>query len=294
MPLTNGGVEDNGKQKNMKKKFFMLVLAVMAFGMANARHTVRILAVGNSFSEDAIEQNLHEIASAAGVTMVVGNLYIPGCSLQRHVECSQTGAPDYRYRKTKADGTQTEAAHCRLDSALADEQWDYISIQQASHFSGDYSTYQPYMEQLVNHIRAHAKGKPRIVFHQTWAYASDSKHDGFRRYGNSQQQMYEAIVASTRQAIADLRPDKLVPAGTAIQNARTSSLGDHLNRDGYHLNLVYGRYTAACTWFEAITKKNVIGNSFTPQGITPLQKRIAQKAAHAAVKHPFEVTPIKD
>ncbi len=278
----------------MKKKFLTLALAFLTFGMANAKHPVRILAVGNSFSEDAIEQNLHEIGEAAGVTMVVGNLYIPGCSMQRHVECSQTGDLAYRYRKTKADGTQTEAAHCRLDSALTDEQWDYISIQQASHFSGDYSTYQPYMDQLVKYIRAHVKGKPRIVFHQTWAYASDSKHDGFRRYGNSQQQMYEAIVACTRRVIADLHPDILVPAGTAIQNARTSSLGDNLNRDGYHLNLIYGRYTAACAWFEAITKKSVIGNTFTPHGITPLQKRIAQKAAHAAVKHPFEVTPIKE
>ena len=272
----------------------MLALVFMAFGAASAKHTVRILAVGNSFSEDAIEQNLHEIAAAAGVTTVVGNLYIPGCSLQRHVECSQTGEPAYRYRKVKADGTQVEAPHCRLDSALADEQWDYISVQQASHFSGDYSTYQPYLEQLVSYIRAHVKGKPRIVFHQTWAYASDAKHDGFRRYGNSQQKMYDGIVASTRRVLADLHPDVLVPAGTAIQNARTSSLGDHLNRDGYHLNLVYGRYAAACTWFEAITKKSVIGNTFTPQGITPLQKRIAQEAAHAAVKHQFEVTKIKE
>ena len=272
----------------------MLALAFMAFGVASAKRTVRILAVGNSFSEDAIEQNLHEIASAAGVTTVVGNLYIPGCSLQRHVECSQTGTPAYRYRKTTADGKQIEAPHCRLDSALADEQWDYISVQQASHFSGDYSTYQPYLEQLVNYIRAHVKGKPRIVFHQTWAYSADAKHDGFRRYGNSQQRMYDGIVSCTRRVLADLHPDVLVPAGTAIQNARTSSLGDNLNRDGYHLNLIYGRYAAACTWFEAITKKSVIGNAFTPQGITPLQKRIAQEAAHAAVKHPFEVTKIKE
>lgn len=272
----------------------MLALAIMAFVEADAKRTVRILAVGNSFSEDAIEQNLHEIAAAAGVTAVVGNLYIPGCSLQRHVECSQTGAPAYRYRKIKADGTQVEAPHCALDSALADERWDYISIQQASHLSGDYSTYQPYMQQLVSYIRSHMKGKPRIVFHQTWAYAADSKHDGFRRYGNSQQQMYNAIIACTQRVLTDLHPDILVPAGTAIQNARTSVLGDTFNRDGYHLQLVYGRYTAACTWFEAITGKSVIGNTFTPQGITFLQKEIAQKAAHAAVKQPLAVTDISE
>lgn len=27
----------------------------------------------------------------------------------------------------------------------------------------------------------------------------------------------------------------IIPTGTAIQNARTSFVGDHMNRDGYHL-----------------------------------------------------------
>ena len=277
----------------MKKLFLLLALVVMAVGTACAKHTVRILAVGNSFSEDAIVQNLHEIAQAAGVTAVVGNLYIPGCSLERHIECAKSQAPAYRYRKTNAEGVMTVAAKCRLDSALADERWDYISVQQASHFSGDYSTYQPYLEQLVAYIKAHVKGKPRIVFHQTWAYSKDSNHDGFRRYGNSQEQMYQAIIDCSHRVVTDLKPDVLVPAGTAIQNARTSALGDSLNRDGYHLNLIYGRYTAACTWFEAITGKSVLGNAYTPKGITPQQKSIAQRAAHAAVKAPFKVTVIE-
>lgn len=277
----------------IKKLLLLLALVTMMVVTACAKHTVRILAVGNSFSEDAIEQNFHEIAQAAGVTTVVGNLFIGGCSLERHVECMNTQAPAYRYRKINADGVMIEAAKCRLDSALADERWDYISVQQASHFSGDYATYQPYLEQLVAYIKAHVKGKPRIVFHQTWAYSKDSNHNGFRRYGNSQDQMYEAIIACSHRVMADLKPNVLVPSGTAIQNARTSSLGDTLNRDGFHLNFIYGRYTAACTWFEAITGKSVIGNAYTPTGITPLQKSIAQKAAHAAVKEPFKVTVIE-
>ena len=98
--------------------------------------------------------------------------------------------------------------------------------------------------------------------------------------------------AHAEPAYPTFRSYQKLPAGTAIQNARTSSVGDNFNRDGYHLQLVYGRYTAACTWFEAITRKSVIGNAFTPQGITPLQKRIAQEAAHAAVKQPLSVTKI--
>lgn len=133
----------------------------------------------------------------------------------------------------------------------------------------------------------------KIVFHQTWAYAQSSNHDGFKRYGNSQKQMYEAIIGATKHVIKDIHPDVIVPSGTAVQNVRTSSIGDNMNRDGYHLNYLYGRYTAACTWFQAIFKRNVVGNSYAPEGVTAEQKAIAQKAASAAVKHKFKVTQIK-
>ena len=37
---------------------------------------IRILAIGNSFSEDAIESHLYELAKESGKTVIVGNLYI--------------------------------------------------------------------------------------------------------------------------------------------------------------------------------------------------------------------------
>ncbi len=49
----------------------------------------------------------------------------------------------------------------------------------------------------------------------------------------------------------------VIPAGTAIQNARTSSQGDTYTRDGYHLEQTYGRFTAACVWFEKLFGKDV-------------------------------------
>lgn len=39
--------------------------------------TLRILAIGNSFSQDAVEQNLYEICAAAGQQVIIGNMYIP-------------------------------------------------------------------------------------------------------------------------------------------------------------------------------------------------------------------------
>ena len=59
--------------------------------------------------------------------------------------------------------------------------------------------------------------------------------------------MYNAIVDCVKDLMKEYHFDILIPSGTAIQNARTSSLGDTFNRDGYHLKRTYGRYTAACT-----------------------------------------------
>ena len=44
---------------------------------------ISVLAIGNSFSEDATHF-LHQIAEADNVSMKVVNLYIGGCSLEQH------------------------------------------------------------------------------------------------------------------------------------------------------------------------------------------------------------------
>ena len=44
---------------------------------------MKVLAIGNSFSEDATRY-LHDIAKADGVALEVANLYIGGCPLDRH------------------------------------------------------------------------------------------------------------------------------------------------------------------------------------------------------------------
>ena len=192
------------------------------------------------------------------------------------------------------DGVKTDTPKYSLPMALEDEEWDYISFQQASHFSGMPLTYEPYLEELMTYVRSKCKKKTKFIFHSTWAYSKDSKHQDFPKYGCSQEQMFNDIIQTTEDVMDTYPINILVPAGTAIQNARTSKLGDSLNRDGYHLQLVYGRYTAACTWFEAIFHKSVIGNTYSPKGITEEQKHIAQEAAHAAVKKPYKVTVISD
>ena len=232
------------------------LMLVLCAQVAFADRPLKLLAIGNSFSEDAIEQNLFELAAAAGHQMVIGNMYIGGCSLERHWGNAQSNKPDYDYRKIGIDGKMTRTANYTLDKALRDEQWDYVSLQQVSQLSGMYSSFQPHLDSLIAYVRARVPATTKLIWHVTWAYAQNSTHGGFANYDRNQDKMYRAIVEGAQRLKKENAQFSLfVPVGTAIQNARTSFVGDHLNRDGFHLDLVLGRYTAACTWWQQICTK---------------------------------------
>ena len=270
----------------------MCILLLLAGGVYEQQKTVRILAIGNSFSQDAVEQYLHELAEAEGISTIIGNMFIGGCSLERHVKNARDNAPAYAYRKIGTDGKKREKGKMSLETVLADEDWDYVSLQQASPFSGMYETYEASLPELIEYVKARLPKKTKLMLHQTWAYASTSRHSGFKNYNCNQLTMYQAIADAVKKAAKANKIKIVIPSGTAIQNARTSFIGDHLNRDGYHLDVKIGRYTAACTWFERIFKHNVVGNPYTPEGLDEARKAVAQKAAHAGVKHPYMVTDL--
>lgn len=273
----------------------LLVLLSSTFGGTYAQQKIiKILAIGNSFSQDAVEQNLYELADAEGISTVIGNLFIGGCSLERHVKNARNNAPDYAYRKVGVDGKKVEKTKMTLEGALTDEEWDYVSLQQASPSSGMYETYAASLPELVEYVKARLPKKTKLMLHQTWAYAANSTHGGFKNYNRDQLTMYHSIVEAVKKAGKLVKIKRIIPTGTAIQNARTSFIGDHLNRDGHHLDLNIGRYTAACTWFELIFKRNVIGNPYSPEGMNDVQREVAQRAAHEAVTHPGKITELSN
>lgn len=274
------------------KKLLSLYLAVVLSLLSVSARTVRILAIGNSFSQDAIEQYLHELALADGDTAIIGNMFIGGCSLERHVNNARGDKHDYAYRKIGADGVKVERKNTSLLEALNDEPWDYISMQQASPLSGLDESYSAWLPELNAFVKKNGPSKARRVMHQTWAYSKDAAHTGFKNYDRDQQKMYNAIVSANNKAAKSVGIKTIIPSGTAIQNARTSYLGDHLNRDGYHLDYGVGRFTAACAWYEKLFGRDVEKNCYLPAGMSPDLARVAKAAAHAAVQRPDAVTDL--
>jgi len=249
--------------------------------------TLRILAIGNSFSSDAVEQNLWELLDASGIPSVIGNVYAPGSYLSHHWNRAVGDKAEYRYFKRTKDGSTTLDDQTVLQ-AIQDEPWGIISLQQASDLSGLYDTYFPYLPDLMAWIGERSGAE--IVFHQTWAYPANSTHDAFANYGNDQETMYKAIVDAVRRATAACSIQTVIPVGTAVQNARTSVLGDTLNCDGLHLEWTYGRFLAACVWFETLTGQDVRENPYRPESVTEDVAKICREAAHAACLSPDAVT----
>lgn len=276
----------------MKRYFLVFWVFTVLFTInAWSQDTIRVLAVGNSFSADAVENYLHELGQGEGITFVIGNLYIGGCSLERHWDNVGNNKAEYSYRKIDSTGEKTTIPNTSLLQGITDENWDYISFQQNSANSGLIETYFPYLIQLTTFVKEHVTNpQVKFLFHQTWAYAKDSDHKEFPRYNKDQKYMYESIIKASRKAARKAGIKMIIPSGTAIQNGRDSFIGDRFCRDGHHLSKDLGCYTAACTWFEALTGKPVVGNPFAPATITLLEAITVQRAAHQAVLKPFEVT----
>lgn len=273
---------------------FLFQVPGLAQPLSPGGDTIRILAIGNSFSQDAVEYYLQPLAKAEGIQVIIGNLYMAGASLSQHLDNAQNNKPAYSFRKIDPSGEKVTTAKATLAMAVTDEIWDYISFQQTSSLSGKLETYEQSLPSLFQYVKERIR-KPNTTFmlHQTWAYAQDSQHKGFSNYGRDQMNMYRAIVKTARRAKTIIPVEIVIPAGTAIQNGRTSFVGDRFCRDGYHLDEGIGRYTAACAWFEAVFKRSAVGNSFKPGTLSDKEAEVAQQAAHAAVKKPWKVTKLR-
>ena len=266
--------------KKMREIVFLLV-CLFTYLPLSAK-VIKVLAVGNSFSQDAVEQYLYELAAAQGDSLIIGNAYIGGCSIDTHYNNLLNEKPAYIYRKV-VGGAKAVRRKATLQSIIRDEQWDIITLQQASQLSGISSSYSN-LAQLKRLIQSYTTNlHVQFMWHMTWAYSEDFKEERFAPYDYDQRKMYSAIVSTMQNVLPAVGGfTRIIPSGIAVQLARYR-LGDVLNRDGFHLSYTLGRYTAACTWCEVLTGRIIDGNRYWPAKISAEEATICQEAAHEAV-----------
>ncbi len=250
---------------------------------------LKILAIGNSFSDDTMEY-LYQVATDAGVERVVlGRLYIGGCTLAQHLANATSDSYSYTYYTNSNGSWESQEGSKSIKYAVTSDDWDFITMQQASGSSGVSSTYST-LDALIDIVEP-LNPSARLVWHMTWAYQQSSTHNEFEKYNKDQMTMYNAIVEAVKKNIVtNSRIEIIAPVGTAIQNVRTSYIGDTLTRDGYHLSNVYGRYVGALAFFKGITGISVDGVDYAPSGVDATQIAVAIEATNNAYANPFEVT----
>ena len=255
---------------------------------ASTDNTLKILAIGNSFSDDTM-QYVYQIAKSSGVENIkLGNLYIGGCSLDLHSTNASYDKAAYDYR-TNYNGTWNNTPNTKMSDALLSENWDYVTLQQASGSSGIVDTYAT-LEYMIDYVKSLAPDA-EIFWNMTWAYQQNSTHGEFPKYNSDQKTMYDAIVSAVKSRVCtNENIAGVITNGTAIQNARTSYVGDKLTRDGFHLSLDLGRYIAGLNLFYKITGISIENIEFMPDGVDPDLQKVAIESVLNANILPFEIS----
>lgn len=216
---------------------------------------MNVLCIGNSFSLDATRY-LHQIARADNVQITVINLYIGGCSLERHFRNMMGDAPEYEiYVNGHATGF-----FASIKEALLSRKWDIITMQQVSRQSVDFSTFQPFLNELAAYVRKHAP-TAQLVLHQTWAYEPGCELMTDSLGYPTHEAMYLAVQKAYEQAAVAINANFVIPSGTLFNMLFKHGM-QKLHRDPIHATYGAGRYALGLLWYKCLTGNDISSNTF--------------------------------
>lgn len=301
-------------------------------GVNPNRKTVRLLLIGNSGSDDAMSyvpfilQNM-----GIDVNLQIGIAMRSSSTLSVHVQNWENESSVYGLRLYSGDGSWSVGSEgtngVSLQWIFSNYTWDIVSLQQGTPQVID--SYQPYLNKLVNYIRAYTDYPTKFVWFQTHIRAGES-NGGPNRSEETISQYYDSMIEACTEIISETVCEYVVPGGTAIQNARSiisiKELGDYANNpnntsgygylnysDGVHLQEGLPCQIMAYTWVLSLLDiygfkeysingestrvtsewsqgKNIPSPHGSPVGSTDENCYIAQQCAIMAIKHPYEVT----
>ncbi len=226
--------------------------------------TLRVLLIGNSFTYD-LTTYIGDILRKSGInnnTCCVYILYSGGYSILHWLN---------RYNEKEVFRLIKRGGEYEMDSIgslqeLLHQHWDVVGLQQTSDYSDKIESLSPYLYDMITHIKQDCLNeKVSICWNLSWSY-----WDGMDRDVPKEKQGWKDIVATTDEMISLYGIDIIIPSGTTIENARSSSLNTahSLTRDGHHIAYGAGQYLLACTLFETLFKPvynvSVLNNTFVP------------------------------
>ncbi len=285
---------------------FAIMLIMPAAAQTKDDGVLRILAIGNSFSDDGTEYLPALLENLDVDNVEVARLYVGGCTLESHMKFYDNEEAAYLFYHSKAGQNKWTKAEEKvtMQYALGLGEWDIITMQQASGYSGQYDSYTPHLARLIDVVKQ-AQPNAKLVWHMTWSYSSDSNHKHYAFYDNDQTTMDNAILKCLHTLLGEFAEiETVIPSGTVVKSLRGSAINNYpkdLTRDGFHMGHGAGRYALACTWYETLVKpytgKSMMGNTLRVCGglvsVSDVVALYCQQAAKQAAKRPFDVRKVK-
>ena len=238
---------------------------------------MNILSIGNSFSEDA-QRYLHSIARSANFNLNSYNLYIGGCPLAIHFRNMLSEEKRYGL------GVNGHSSYffVSIKEALLSCDWDIVTVQQVSHLSVDYETYQPYLNEIVAYVKKYCP-KAKIAIHQTWAYEEESYRLCQELGYKSRKDMFKDIKIAYQQAARDINADYIIPSGELMEELTASGI-EKVHRDTFHASLGLGRYAIGLLWYAVLT-----GNELENVSFSDLDDSVSDEQIETAKECAWEV-----
>ncbi len=279
----------------------------LAYAKANSltydeRESLRILALGNSFTQDSTAY-LWNIADACGAEdVIVGRMFHAGARLYEHLRAAnnEEGYEDfYLYTEQTSPNGEYAKDKTSFEYGVTARDWDVIVLQawypEACYgLNGGIENGEVVSKEWLNELTSIIKAKAtntdvELGFNMIWSQerqlSESVPNDSENNFNNRFNYGYtvadwESIVSQTETYIENNSDyTYLIPVGTAIENARTSYLAGirgatsaadlmgGLQRDSVHLNDI-GKYIAAMTWAKILKPEWQVENITFAPGVT--------------------------
>ena len=207
-------------------KAFLFAAAVMTALTCGAKE-LKVLMIGNSFSQSVLTYLPEIAASAPDCKLKLGQAMIGGCTFEHHCKVFRQAERDPAFRpywtNLRFDPKQPRNHQANLKELLTADKWDIVTIQQGSHQSWRPESFGTHADELIRIVRKYAP-QAEIVVHQTWAYRADD----FRiapenpAWKISQKEMYDRLTENYIQLAKRYR-FRIIPVGYAIELSRKNT-----------------------------------------------------------------------
>ncbi len=252
---------------------------------------LKILLLGHSFTEDSAEY-LWEVCNSMGLTAEIALLWVGGSTIeQRHRwAVNDTNNWELKYKDAAQRGVWRITRGQRHDSTIASNNWDFILIPPETANAHIPNEFLPTVDGYLAYLKTVIDDDTKLCWLSQWSDMEGGViHENI--YTSSSLRMYEMITGATQNHIVP-RGLIVVPAGTAVQNARTSDICDttQFTRDGHHLSFKTGRYIAAVTTFASLTNMSIDTLAYAPEGVSKYEREVIIQSVSDAIKNPFSIT----